>query len=75
MSLLRRQFTVFLLLLFLRRPRRAAFLLVAGLLVAGLLIAIAALSWRFGRTLDETRGMITDLDEVAVHAPAPIVAD
>jgi predicted MFS family arabinose efflux permease len=40
-----------------------------------LLIAIAALSWRFGRTLDETRGMITDLDEVGYQAPAPIVAD
>ena len=39
------------------------------------LIAIAALSWRFGSTLDETREMITDLDEVALHAKSPIVAD
>ncbi len=40
-----------------------------------ILVAIAVLSWRFGRRLDETRGMITDRPGVAVHAAPPVTAD
>lgn len=41
----------------------------------GVLVVITMLSWRFGRSLDETRGMITGHQEVALPAPAPVVAD
>ncbi len=39
------------------------------------LVAVAAVSWRTGRRLDETRGMKTPDSEVAVSIPAPVPFD